>query len=244
MRALSSIYCALVVAWPLALASAQPSPGLASEKAVREALQRYRDEPSVREVIAAVHARDGSKSDDLADRARLSGWVPTVGLKARRGQGVDLASSSSQDALRLSTDDDLTLEAALTFDLGRVVFAREEVAISRQAHAEREREGERVREVIELYFERRRLQVERDLLWAAASAQAPAPIEDTAQGEDGPGGRPSRTTAATASPRAAAAGDAIIARTVRIAEIEALLDAFTGGAFRRMMARPHAAKTP
>lgn len=221
-----------------ALASAQPP--ASQQRAVAEALARYRDEPSVREVIAALHARDDdAASDELASRARSSGWVPTVGLKARRGQAVDLASSSEDDALKLSTDDDLTLEAALTFDLGRVVFAREEVAIARQAHVAREHEAERVREVIALYFERRRLQVERDLLAEQASARAaPAPNEDAGVEQAG------RTTATTSAPRGAAAQDAIIARNVRIAEIEALLDAFTGGAFRRMMARPRSPKKP
>jgi hypothetical protein len=227
----------LALLW-LSVARAQPP--VSEQRAVVEALAQYRHEPTVREVIAALHAHDSSAtSDELASRARLSGWVPTVGLKARRGQAVDLASSSDDDALKLSTDDDLTLEAALTFDLGRVVFAREEVAIARQAHAEREHEAERVREVIALYFERRRLQVERDLLTEQAVARSlPAPNEDGAELH------PGRTAATTSAPRGAAAEEAVVARNVRIAEIEALLDAFTGGAFRRMMARPRSSKTP
>jgi len=190
----------------------------------------------VRELIAALRTREGSTTEGLGDRARLSGWVPSVGLKARRGQAVDLASSSDEDALKLSTDDDLTLEAALTFDLGRVVFAREEVAIARQVQAERERTAEREREVIALYFERRRLQVERDLLIEKAAArEQPAPNEEG--GLDG--GEAKRTAGPLRVP-----DDEVVARNVRIAEIEALLDSFTGGAFRRMMARPRAAETP
>lgn len=223
------------------LASAQPVVP-AEQRTVSEALARYRHEPSVREVIAALHAR-ASSADELGDRARLSGWVPTVGLKARRGQAVDLASSSDDDALKLSTDDDLTLEAALTFDLGRVVFAREEVAIARQAHAEREHQAERVREVIALYFERRRLQVERDLLAEARAHRGPAPDEDGPSAGE-PAASSSRTTSTTSTPRAVAPEDPIVARNVRIAEIEALLDAFTGGAFRRMMARPRVPEKP
>jgi len=229
-----------------AIGSAQPVPVAESvrrpsqQRAVAEALARYRDEPTVREVITALRARQSNDTtEDLSDRARLSGWVPTVGLKARRGQAVDLASSSEDDALKLSTDDDLTLEAALTFDLGRVVFAREEVAIARQAQAERADVEERVREVIALYFERRRLQVERDLLAARSSAATGvAPDEDEAE----PPTQTGHTASATSPPRGDTAAAAIIQRNVRIAEIEALLDAFTGGAFRRMMARPR--KTP
>jgi hypothetical protein len=229
----------------VAIASAQPVPigesvrKPSQQRAVTEALARYRHEPSVRELITALRAReDNRRADELSDRARLSGWVPTVGLKARRGQAVDLASSSEDDALKLSTDDDLTLEAALTFDLGRVVFAREEVAIARQAHAERADTAERVREVIALYFERRRLQVERDLLAARASrGDASTPNG----GEAGLSTQTGHTAPATSPPRDTGSSDAIVQRNVRIAEIEALLDAFTGGAFRRMMARPHKA---
>jgi hypothetical protein len=120
--------------------------------------------------------------------------VPKVSLRARRGQAVDLSSSSTDDALRLSTDDDLTLEAALSFELDRVVFRSEEVTLLQRARDEEASQQTRIRDVIQLYYERRRLQLERDLL-----------------------------------------GDASLARTVRIAEIEALLDVFTKGAFRRMM---------
>jgi hypothetical protein len=125
-----------------------------------------------------------------------------------------LASSSEDDALKLSTDDDLTLEAALTFDLGRVVFAREEVAIARQAHAERADTAERVREVIALYFERRRLQVERDLLTdRAAHGNAATPNG----GEAGQPTQTGHTAPATSPPREAGSTDAIVQRNVRIA---------------------------
>jgi hypothetical protein len=194
----------LPAAAPRAQAQEAPvAPGAAAREptqaAVRAALARYAREPSVERVVrAAVRAAGRDKTGALAARARSAGWVPRVGLRARRGQTVDLASSQSSDeqALRLSTDDDLTLEASLTFELDRVVWRSEEVALAREARAERQARGDRVREVIALYFERRRLQLERDL-----------------------GAPPSVATAA------------------RIAEIEALLDVFTNGAFQRMMAR-------
>jgi hypothetical protein len=170
-----------------------------TQAAVQDALARYAREPSVERVVrAAVRAAGRDKSGALASRARTAGWVPRVGLRARRGQTVDLATSQTTDeeALRLSTDDDLTLEASLTFELDRVVFRGEEVALAREARAERQARAQRTRDVIALYFERRRLQLERDL-----------------------GAPPS------------------VARAARIAEIEALLDVFTNGAFQRMMAR-------
>jgi hypothetical protein len=164
---------------------------------LQAALARYAHEPSVERVVdAAVRAAGNGNASALAERARTAGWVPRVGLRARRGVTVDLASEQEpeEQSVRLSTDDDLTLEASLVFELDRVVFRSEEVALAREARAERQARAERVREVIALYFERRRLQLERDL-GAAPSAEAQA----------------------------------------RIAEIEALLDVFTNGEFRRMM---------
>jgi hypothetical protein len=134
----------------------------------------------------------------MAARARAAGWVPRVSVRARRGQAVDLASSSGgSDLARLSTDDDLTLEASLTFELDRVVFRRQETAIAREARAGRRELQERLREVVALYFERRRLQLERDLL-----------------------------------------GRRDAEHTLRIAELEAVLDIFTNGEFTRMIGDP------
>jgi hypothetical protein len=162
---------------------------------IAAALARYAHEPNVQRVIeATLSAAPKGHTAELASRARNAGWVPRVGLRARRGQGVDLASSTSDETLRLSSDADVTLEASLTFELDRVVFRSEEVALSRQAHADEQGIAARVRDAIGLYFERRRLQLERDL-----------------------------------------EGDPKLQRSVRIAEIEALLDVFTNGAFRRML---------
>jgi hypothetical protein len=180
------------------LAPGAPAPE-PTQAAMHAALARYAREPSVERVVrAALRAAGRDKTGALAARARSAGWVPRVGLRARRGQTVDLASSqtSDEEALRLSTDDDLTLEASLTFELDRVVWRSEEVALAREARAERQARSDRIREVIALYFERRRLQLERDL----------------------------------GAPRS-------VATAARVAEIEALLDVFTNGAFQRMMAR-------
>jgi hypothetical protein len=71
------------------------------------------------------------------------------------------------------------------------------VALLREARAREEGRAEIIRGVVHLYFERRRLQLERDLL-----------------------------------------GNDAVGHTVRIAEAEALLDAFTGGEFGRMLRAP------
>ena len=95
----------------------------------------------------------------------------------------------------VSSGDELGLDASVLFRLDRVVFSPEEVALVRAEQGlERERSSV-VEAVVHLYYERRRLQLERDV-----------------------------------------AGAWSVARAVRVAEIEALLDAFTGGVYRRMMA--------
>lgn len=169
----------------------------ATAEEIATALQRYAHEPSVEQVVsAALRVTPPERAEALASRARSAGWVPRVGLRARRGQAIDLSSAdSAADALRLKSNDDLTLEANLFFELDRVVFRREEVALARQERAEHQDRGAIVHDVILLYFERRRLQLERDL-----------------------------------------SGEVTPAREIRIAEIEALLDAFTKGEFRRMIA--------
>jgi hypothetical protein len=182
-------------------ADTEPPPQIhgrpATEAEIQIALQRYAREPSVEQVVqAALHAAPLARARALAERARSAGWVPRVGLRARRGETIDLsAPDTAADALRLKSNDDLTLEAVLSFELDRVVFRREEVALARQERVERLDRGVIVHDVIHLYFERRRLQLERDL-----------------------------------------SGEVSPARELRIAEIEALLDAFTNGEFRRMIA--------
>jgi len=127
----------------------------------------------------------------------MRGWVPTVRLGVRRGQGWDLSALTTEgsDRTNLSTDDELTLSADLTFRLDRLVFSAEEVPLLREERAQEAARIELIRAVIHLYFERRRLILEREL-----------------------------------------EGGADLKRALRISEAAALLDGFTDGAFRRMMA--------
>lgn len=173
----------------------QGPPGVTPAR-VRVLLARYRHEPSVADVVRAARAAQViSPTGSMASRARMAGWVPTVGLSARRGLGVDLSSASTaDDGVRLSTDDDLAMTASLTFEFDRLVFRPEEISIAREDRAERGHRGDHIREVVRLYFLRRRLQLERDL----------------------------------------GVGDAV-AQALGIAEAEAVLDAFTNGAFGRML---------
>jgi hypothetical protein len=130
-------------------------------------LARYAREPTPANVVSAAlraQRRDPQRFADLANRARMRGLVPSLDVGGRRGQGVDLRSVAA-DALGVheTTADDLMLFATLRFDLGRLVFAREELAVAREERFAREAQNELVRQVVHLYFLRRRLMLERDL---------------------------------------------------------------------------------
>ncbi|MCA9600977.1 MAG: hypothetical protein R3A78_02755 [Polyangiales bacterium] len=175
-------------------------PGPTREPVTR-ALARYAHEPSVERVITWARRVARSHPADveaLRSRARLRGLVPVVRLGVRRGQGQDLSAyqTAEDDRTNLSTDDDLTLQAWATFSFDRLVYAPEESALWRVASGAHARDQELVRTVVGLYFERRRLQLARDL-----------------------------------------EGDRDITHALRIREITALLNAFTGGAFLRIIER-------
>jgi hypothetical protein len=171
-----------------------------SPDAIAVLLQHYAAEPSAITVVkVAVRASEGDpdRFASMLRRARWRGLVPSVLLGARRGQGVDLRTTvTDDDAARFTSGDDLVLSATLRFELGRLLFADEEVTIAREARAARALRLELVRDVIHWYYLRRRLQLERDAL-----------------------------------------GHTSVTRELKIAEIEALLDAFTNGVFGRMIGR-------
>jgi len=163
---------------------------------IRQALHRYRYEPTVRQLLEAIAedpAIDPERARELARRARRGGWLPTLRVGARRGQQRDLSQSGGETDPDVSTDDDLTLDASLTFRLDRAAYGPDEVSLAREERSRALDRQERARTVVAAYFERRRLQLERDLGGASA-----VDVE------------------------------------LRILELEALLDAFTGGAFSRL----------
>lgn len=145
----------------------------------------------------ARHTAPG-RAEELGKRARLAGLVPQLRLGARRGlqQDQSLTSTLSDDRTNASLGDDLTLEAGLTFQLDRLVFAPEQVrllAVERWLASDRRK---LVEDVVRLFFRRARLLEERRT----------APIADPALDAD-------------------------------IAELEALLDAYTDGAFSEALAK-------
>jgi len=195
----------LLLALPFSLqlrAAAQLDEGQPQARPTRarigEALRRYRHEPSVRQLLDAIASDptlDPERAREMARRARRGGWLPTLRIGARRGQQRDLSQSGSTADPSLSTDDDLTLDATLTFRFDRAAYGPDEVSLAREERSRALELQERARTVVAAYFERRRLQLERDL-----------------------------------------SGESDVGVEVRILELEALLDAFTGGAFRRLMA--------
>lgn len=178
-------------------AAGQEEPALTAER-IEAALYRYRHEPSASDVVRAALATrtaDPARARDAIDRARLSGLLPTARAGLRRGQAIDLRGlTGTPDDANVSTGDDLIVDGSLVFQLDRLVFAPQEGALLGELRALEQARAELVRAVIALYFERRRLQLERDLL-----------------------------------------GRRDLATMLRILEIEALLDAFTAGAFTRIM---------
>jgi hypothetical protein len=175
-------------------AARKPMPSSALEAA----LAHYAHEPSIERVVAATlrfAERSPEQFADMSARARLRALIPHVDLGVRRGQGIDLRWTPADEiAGNRATADDMTLFATLRFDLDRLLFTSEEVSIAREGRFAHDARYALVRKVVHVYFLRRRLLLERDML-----------------------------------------GGTSIAQLLRIQETEALLDAFTDGAWKRML---------
>lgn len=151
------------------------------------------------------------RARSFINRARLAGWLPEVRFRAYRrfarteGLSFDDAGAGGVVApVDISAIDDVRYEWRATWDLSRMVFNPEEIS----AHAEALRMSDVRRDiqtlVIRLYFERSRLMLDSDTAARPTSADAPAPDPRAARGPD---------------------------KAVRVAEIEAQLDALSGGLF-------------
>jgi hypothetical protein len=118
--------------------------------------------PPVRQVVRlalkAARARGPVGARDLVRRARLSGFAPELRLGAERGQQLDLSLSDGGSTARTreAQGDALKLQATLTFDFARLVFAPEEVrllSIERWLAADTQ---QLVEQVVRLYFKLQR----------------------------------------------------------------------------------------
>lgn len=189
---------------PLSLADAATALPLSEWRWV---LRRYRHEPTIAEVVALArrhrHAAGLSELSALAHRSRWRGAVPRLSVSMRHGQAQDYVDTQVNvgNRLRVASDRDLAFQVELLFDLPSLVASDDEAALLRLRHTELRVDGARVQQLVKLYFERRRLQILRDIgLRADVRTQ------------------------------------------IRIVEIEALLDDFTGNAFSRMIQRPRTAR--
>jgi hypothetical protein len=135
---------------------------------IEGALERYRGEPTVDALVEAALAQppfDVGRLEDARTRARLAGLLPQLRADVRRGQALDLGAltSSSSDRQTWSTGDELSFGGSASFPLDRLAFAPEETALLRERRRVEERRYELIPQMVRLYFERRRLQLERDL---------------------------------------------------------------------------------
>jgi hypothetical protein len=162
---------------------------------------------ALRQAATALALAEPARARSMLARARLAGWLPELRLlierRFARSESVDLGAAADPTALApvgIDSNNDVRYQARATWDLSKIVFNPDEIAVASQAlrTADTRREIESL--VIRLYFERRRLKVE----------------SLGADETDMPSG--SR-------------------RELRIAEVEAELDALTGGAFTRLARR-------
>lgn len=165
---LAAIALTLVVRGHDASAQSSDVPARVSPARIRAALARYQHEPTVDALVQAVAeapALDPGRARDAAERARLAGLLPRARADVRRGQTLDLSALQSTTGERnvWSSDDSLSFSGGLTFQLDRLIFAREEAALLRERRALEDRRLEIATQVVHVYFERRRLQLERDL---------------------------------------------------------------------------------
>lgn len=164
-------------------------------EALEAALASSDGGPRVEEVLAWARDEglfDPDRADAAMERARLSALLPQLRVGVRRGLGWDALArqSTSTDSSSLSSGEDLSIVGTLVFQLDRLVFASEETSLLRERRSLEEARTTLSAQIVALYFERRRLLVERALT-----------------------------------------GIPDVVAELRILEIEALLDALTGGRF-------------
>ncbi|HEY3357308.1 MAG TPA: hypothetical protein VGQ83_28925 [Polyangia bacterium] len=149
----------------------EPAPRRAAAATIARLLARFDDEPSVDELCRAA-ARAARVHPELAAswlrRAGKAASLPTLRLRLERGVGRDtsLAALKEYDQTAIRTGDDLVYEVGLTWRLDRLIFDVDELRAGREARQLAKMRHEIQAQVIRLYFERRRLQVE-ELLDAA-----------------------------------------------------------------------------
>lgn len=174
MRPLSlALMSAVMLVAPAAQAQLAPagpaSPSLAAPSVDPEALERaiaaFEYEPSADEVVAwalETTSLDPDAASDAIDRARYSALLPQLRIGVRRGLGWDWANrqTTTADTSSLASGEDLSVIGTMIFRLDRLLAPSEETGLMRERRALEESRTTLAAQVIALYFERRRLQVE------------------------------------------------------------------------------------
>ncbi len=141
----------------------------ASPADVEQVLARYRDEPSVQEVqeramrYAEIHPE---LIDAWRRRSSYSAILPQLRVTYRRNVEEDtrlIEQPGNPDRWQWDWDDDHQVTTVARWDLDDLIFNTDELRVSSESvRLVRLREGV-LNQVTKLYFERRRLQIERDL---------------------------------------------------------------------------------
>ena len=205
MTIASATLLAMLIAQPSPAADRPAPPHPAPARRVDPVVLRalFAADPPVdalREAAAALALAEPERAHSTVLRARAAGWLPEVRARGERrfgrSESLDLGASGPAP-VGIDSDNVLTYELRVTWDLSRLVFNPDEIAAQFQAlrTADARREIESL--VIRLYFERRRLKAE----------LAAADSDDQSAG---------------------------MKLEQRLAEVEAELDALTGGAFSRL----------
>ena len=163
---------ALVLALAPMAASAEPTP----DAEARKLLSRFDNEPTVNEVqqaaltYAAMHPE---QYETMRARSRWAAALPELRLRATQDKGDDQTqyqryNGALAPAEPLSdtskTDENLELQGEVRWRLNELVFNKYEMGVVRE-HRQVARERQRIlQSVTQVYFERRRAQV--DLLLA------------------------------------------------------------------------------
>jgi hypothetical protein len=134
------------------------TPALAADPGV---LARFTTEPSVRDLqraaarLAEVHPE---RIRSWLSRVGKSALLPTV--KVSVGRGLDELTHDAYGRPVFSSTDTWRFEVEATWALDRLVFDRNELRASREAQRAGARREELMVRIAQLYFERRRLQVD------------------------------------------------------------------------------------
>jgi hypothetical protein len=144
-----------------------PLPALGADLSV---LDRFAGEPSVRELQRAAARLADAEPERVRSwlrRANRAALLPTV--RARVGRGIGELSRDGSSPVYTMTDD-WRFEIEATWALDRLVFDRNELRASREGQRVAAHREELLTRVAQLYFARRRLQVDAVLAPDASGA--------------------------------------------------------------------------